>query len=551
MTDYRLVMRLLIQQHTYRHIERLTGSSHRTIAKASKICREHHFTTIESIDALTAEELDELFTDGRKVPSQHFVDFNVHDTVNKRLGKKKPPLRVLWANYLDIEPGPGQRHYSYQRFCQIVGEYVDVNDLTMRVQHVPGRTMQVDWPGTKMVLLDPITGTKTKVSIFVATMPYSGCVFARAYLDEKTPNWIDGHQRAFEFFDGVAQVIVPDNASTASNQIAPGDRARKVNPIYEDFLEYHHTAAVPTRVVAPQDKGGVESGVKVVTNWVIHKLADRVFTNIDDLNEAIDRDIITINDKTPFRGQHISRKQLFDQYEHGELLALPEVSWKPVTWRKSKVNRDYHIEIATVKYSVPYTYAGRKVDVKISGTDLTVMADDEIIASHTVSTRKHVFVTDADHVPERHQHSQDLWTAAYFLRQAHKVGPSTVAVITSVLNSRKIEAQSYRTCQNILGLGTGDNKLLLERTCAQLMDNTDQRAVSYTAVKQRMAALRAQAAGRPTTTPGATQQPESWAVDRRVARDTASAHLDGVDAFSLTELLGAQPPVSSTDEGQS
>lgn len=99
MTDYRLVMRLLIQQHTYRHIERLTGSSHRTIAKASKICREHHFTTIESIDALTAEELDELFTDGRKVPSQHFVDFNVHDTVNKRLGKKKPPLRVLWANY--------------------------------------------------------------------------------------------------------------------------------------------------------------------------------------------------------------------------------------------------------------------------------------------------------------------------------------------------------------------------------------------------------------------------------------------------------------------
>lgn len=130
-------------------------------------------------------------------------------------------------------------------------------------------------------------------------MPYSGCVFARAYLDEKTPNWIDGHKRAFEFFDGVAQVIVSDNASTASNQITPGDRGRKVYPIYEDFLEHHHTAAVTTRVVA-QDKGGVESGVKVVTNWVIHKLADRVFTHIDDLNEAVDQEILMINDKTRF-----------------------------------------------------------------------------------------------------------------------------------------------------------------------------------------------------------------------------------------------------------
>lgn len=89
------------------------------------------------------------------------------------------------------------------RFCQIIGEYVDVNDLTMRITHVPGHTMQVDWAGTKMAVFDPITGRKTKVSVFVASLPYSGLVFARGYLDEKSPNWLDAHQQAFEFFGGV------------------------------------------------------------------------------------------------------------------------------------------------------------------------------------------------------------------------------------------------------------------------------------------------------------------------------------------------------------
>ncbi|PWQ83567.1 IS21 family transposase, partial [Enterococcus faecium] len=76
-------------------------------------------------------------------------------------------------------------------------------------------------------------------------------------------------------------------------------------------------------------------------------------------------------------------------YERPELLGLPESRWQPVTWRKSKVNRDYHIEIATVKYSVPHTFAGRHVDVKITGDRLTVMCDGDIIATHTVSPRQH------------------------------------------------------------------------------------------------------------------------------------------------------------------
>ena len=548
MTDYRLVMSLLLQDRSYRDIEAIAGCSHRTIAKAKKVCREHGLTAVDQVEALSGEEIDALFTDGRKTPSAEFVAFDVAATVKKRTGKNKLPLRVLWANYLDSEGSPGQRHYSYQRFCQIVGEYVEVNELTMRIAHVPGHTMQVDWAGTKMAIFDPVLGTKTTVSVFVASLPYSGLVFASGCVDEKMPNWLDAHLQAFEYFGGAAQVIVPDNASTASNQIARGDRAREVNREYRDFLEYHHTAAVPTRPVRPTDKGNVEAGVKVVTNWVIGRLADRRFASLDDLNEAIAAEVEAINDRIPFRGQKTSRRELFTEHEKSELIALPEARWQPVIWKKSKVNRDYHVEIATVKYSVPYTFAGQHVDVKITGPTLTVMAGGEVIASHAVSGRRHSFVTDPDHVPAQHLQSSDLWSRAYFVRQAHKIGPNTVAAISEVLDRQRIEAQGYRSCQNILALGRGENKMLLERACGQLVSETARRAISYTAVKQRLAALRAQAAARPATTeapPATTARVEPPAG----RRDTSGAHLAGPEQFSLAALTG-RPSTSAGIAGK-
>src|SRR5690606_9156215 len=125
-------------------------------------------------------------------------------------------------------------------------------------------------------------------------------------------------------------VLVPDNASTASNQISMTSRARDVNPAYAEFLEYYQTAAVPARAYRPRDKGNVEAGVKIVTNWVIHYLADQVFVSLDDMNAAIAEQVEAINDRTPFRGEARSRRAWFDEYERSELLELPARRWEPV-----------------------------------------------------------------------------------------------------------------------------------------------------------------------------------------------------------------------------
>ena len=475
-----------------------------------------------------------------RTQAHYFVPVDLEKVVAARSGSKKPPLKVLWARYVQSGGDAGARFYGYDRFCEIVTEHVRTHDLTAAITHVPGHTMQVDWAGTRMALTDPVSRRTTAVSVFVASLPYSGLVFAFGCLDEKLPAWLDAHRRAFEYIGGVPLVVVEDNASTASNQISKAERARDVNAAYAEFLEYYRTAAVPTRSYRPRDKGHVEAGVKVVTNWVIHFLADRSFASLDEVNAAIAEQVEAINDRTPFRGEARSRRDWFEDSERAELLDLPEQRWEPVAWRKAKVHRDWHIQIDTVKYSVPFRFAGLSVDVRIIGDILDVIADGEIIATHRVGQRRNGYVTDPEHQPAHRDDHMNLRTRAYFLRQAGKVGPGTVAALQRLLDTKKIEAQGFRSCMNILDLGKRGNRALLEQACCQLTDADDDRQITYTAVKNRITALRAQQDQRPGTDPTGRPSEALSPPDRRAARDTSRAYLAGASAFSLEALTSGR-----------
>lgn len=193
--------------------------------------------------------------------------------------------------------------------------------------------------------------------------------------------------------------------------------------------------------------------MKVVTNWVIHYLADRVFASLDELNTAVAAQVEAINDRTPFRGEPRSRRDWFTEHERGELISLPGRRWEPVIWRKAKVHRDWHIQLDTIKYSVPSRFAGLTVDVRVIGEQIDVLSGGEIIATHQQGPRRNGYVTDPEHAPAHAEAVSGLWTRGYFLRQASKVGPGTVAALTRLLDGKVIEAQGYRSCMNILDLG--------------------------------------------------------------------------------------------------
>ena len=174
-----------------------------------------------------------------------------------------------------------------------------------------------------------------------------------------------------------------------------------------------------------------------------------------------------------------------------------------------------------------------------------------VIAEHARAARRYSYVTNPEHAPAGYQDTELLWTRAYFLRQASKVGPGTVEAITRLLDRKKIEAQGFRSCMNILALGKGMNRSLLERACQDLCADP-RTSISYTAVKHRITVLRAEANGRPTVTERAVGHPkkeETESLNPASGRDTSKAYLAGASAFSLAALAGT-PETPSMQQGE-
>lgn len=360
-TDYRLILRLLLRGYSYRDIQFQASCSHASIAKAAEVAKKRHLTSAYDVEGIPDEEISSWFVDGRRSVSEDYVTPDFASIIHARRYQAKKTLKQLWLDYCATDAPAGMRHCGFDRFRELINSYIDAHELAATMTYTPGHTMQVDWASTKLELVDASTGATVRLDVFVALLPYSGMITASAHHNQKMAAWLDAHRQAFEYFSGVTSVIFPDNASTASNRIDSRGPARQVNPTYQEFLSYYDTAAAPTRARKPRDKGGVEAGAKIITRDVISVLTGTAFVDLDDVTSRMDQLVDEINDRVPFRRRDVSRRQIFNQDEADALHQLPATPFTQVRWIDRIVARDFHIEVDKVKYSLPYTYACQPV----------------------------------------------------------------------------------------------------------------------------------------------------------------------------------------------
>ena len=51
--------------------------------------------------------------------------------------------------------------------------------------------------------------------MFVGVMTYSQYAYVETFLDMKQKSWINAHVHMYEYFGGVAKILIPDNCKTA------------------------------------------------------------------------------------------------------------------------------------------------------------------------------------------------------------------------------------------------------------------------------------------------------------------------------------------------
>ena len=359
--------------------------------------------------------------------------------------KKNVTLTLLWEEYKACHPEDG---YQYSQFCERYGRWKGALDVCMRQEHRAGEKMFIDYCGQTVPVVNPGTGEIRKAEIFVAVLGASSYTFAEATWSQSLPDWIGSHQRAFAYFKGVTELLVPDNLKSGVDKTCRYEP--DINPTYQAMVSHYGTAVIPARVRKPRDKAKVEAGVQLVERWILAALRNRTFFSLSELNGAIEELLVRLNDK-PFKKLPGSRRSQYEALDLPALRPLPASRYEYADWKKARAGIDYHIEVDRHYYSVPYQLAQKKFDVRITGNIIEIFHRGKRVASHRRSYVKGKHTTVPEHMPKSHREYLK-WTPKRLLDWASKTGRSTEKLAEVIMQSRPHPQQGFRSILGILRL---------------------------------------------------------------------------------------------------
>ena len=227
------------------------------------------------------------------------------------------------------------------------------------------------------------------------------------------------HVHAFDYFGGVARLLIPDNCKTATLSNTQYDVI--LNRSYQELAEHYGTAIVPARVRKPRDKSSAEASVRFAETWIVAALRDRKFFSLRELNEAVAEKLDELNSR-PFKQMAGCRRSAYLEEEKPYMLPLPVSAFEPAVWSVAKVANDYLVTDGRNKYSVPYNLIGERVDIRVTKTTVEVFYHGSRVASHRrLQTRQRDPMVKREHMPPEHQ-KYLTYNADEFSRWAMSVG---------------------------------------------------------------------------------------------------------------------------------
>ena len=124
-----------------------------------------------------------LFPSTQTGPAYKMPDY---EWVHREMQKSGVTLSLLWVEYCEQCRANGELPYQSTQFNKYYADFVHKTKATMRLEHKPGETMQVDWAGQTAHIVDTDTGELLDAYLFVAVMPYSGYCLHRSFLGHET-----------------------------------------------------------------------------------------------------------------------------------------------------------------------------------------------------------------------------------------------------------------------------------------------------------------------------------------------------------------------------
>ncbi len=477
MTNYREILRLKSLGFSQRNIALTCPCSRNTVSKVLKRAEELNVSWPFSEEQTNAV-LETMFypKDGRSTSKKRLPDYAY---IQKELLKHGVSKKLLWTEYMEECRLNDEEPLMYSQFCYYIQQDEQKRRATMHIKRKPGEQIEVDWAGDPAYIIDPDTGEIIEAHLFVGVMTYSQYTFVEAFINEKQQAWITAHIHMYQYFGGVAKILVSDNCKTAVVHNG-GWYNQQVNTVYHEMAEHYGTAIIPARVRKPKDKPNVESSVGNISTWITAALRNEQFFSLSELNQAIREKLEAFNARL-FQKKEGSRSSLFRDEELPLLAPLPATPYELAVWKQATVQFNYHISLNGMLYSIPYEYIKRKVDVRITDFTIEVFYNHHRIASHRrLYGRKGQYSTIVEHMPEDHQKYLE-WNGDRFRKWAERIGINVYQVVDAILTSKRVEQQAYRSCMGLLKLADKYSIKRLETACKKALTYTA--SPSYKSIK--------------------------------------------------------------------
>ena len=457
--DIKQILVLLKDGFSNRGIGAILGISRNTVNTYVKQFNSSGYSIGELLN-FDERRLNELFT------SKTTIDVSRHDDLMLYLehinAARSHPGFTFQYHYNDyaanvINP------YSYTQFMEhFHRKYMRVKG-SMKLEHIAGHEMFVDFAGKKLEIVDKDTGEIKPVEVSVSILPCSQYTYVEACSSQNRNDFISCCKNALHFYGGAPKAIVSDNLKSAVTRASKHEPV--INRIFKDFANHYGCVINPTRVYAPQDKALVENAVHLTYQRIYYPLREMTFFSIEDLNREIRR-LLTEYNKLLFKRKEASRLELFQTIERGYLKPLPVEQYRIKDYRRAKVQKMGYVYFSPDKsyYSVPYRYIGKHTQIHYTQKHIEVYHNHQRIAIHQRNYTRGSYNTNSDHLSSTHQSYLD-WNPDYFKNKAAAHGEHVVSCVEHILVSVDYPEIGYKRAVGLLQLHKAYGSGRLNKAC--------------------------------------------------------------------------------------
>ena len=237
----------------------------------------------------------------------------------------------------------------------------------------PGEAFQFDWSEDWA----NIGGERLKLQVAHIKLSHSRAFLVRAYPLQTHEMLFDAHWHAFRVFGGVPSRGIYDNMKTAVDRVGKG-KQRDINSRFKAMASHYVFGPEFCNPASGWEKGQVEKNVQDARNRLWQVMP--VFADLAELNQWLEDRCIALWEETPHKALPGSISDVWAA-EKPMLMVLPP-AFDGFIEHSKRVSPTCLITFERNRYSVPASFANRRVSLHVYPDRVVVVAEGQTVCEH-------------------------------------------------------------------------------------------------------------------------------------------------------------------------